>query len=133
MIQTLNAEDCDERPHRFCEALRCHRLGVPLETTALGGFVRVSNRIGKIVSQEELAEAIGISRTWYCVIEAGRFRPSMDLVRRICDALMLDEAKRLDLVDLAFPGFAAMAHQVVALYRDAYRGNLRRTPISFET
>ena len=100
-----NPKDGIERPHTFSEALRCYRLDVPLETSALGCYARVSNRIGKRVSQEELAEAIGISRTWYSIIEVGRVRPSIELVSRICNALMLDEAKRLKLVDLAFPGF----------------------------
>ena len=133
MTETLNLKDCDERPRAFCEALRRYRLSVPPETTVLGSFARVANRIGKMVNQEELAEAIGISRTWYGVIEAGRFRPSIDLVRRLCDALMLDEAKRFELVDLAFPGFAAIAYQVIALYRDAHRGNLRRAPVTYQT
>ena len=101
----------NQQLHNFSETLRCYRLGVPLEARALGSFARVSKRIGKMVSQEELAEAVGISRVWYSVVEVGRARPSVELVSRICNALMLDEAKRLELVCLAFPGFAGIASQ----------------------
>ena len=101
----------NQQSNSFSETLRCYRLGVPIEARSLGNFARVSKRIGKMVSQEELAEAIGISRNWYSVIEVGRVRPSIELVRRICNALMLDQAKRLELVDLAFPGVAGNASQ----------------------
>lgn len=91
------------RLSRFSQRLRHYRLGIPVETKALGDFVRLPNRIGKIVSQEEFAEAIGVSRCWYGFLEIGRVRPSLGLMKPLCDALMLDETKSLQLVDLVFP------------------------------
>ena len=100
-------EDDNERLHRFSELLRRCRLDIPVESKSLGDFVRLPNRVGKIVSQEEFAEAIGVSRCWYGMLEVGRpVRPSIALIERICDALMLDEPKRVQLVDLAFPALS---------------------------
>jgi DNA-binding XRE family transcriptional regulator len=105
--QQDDVEDDDERLRRFGELLRNCRLGIPVETKALGDFVRLPNRIGKVVSQEEFAEAIGVSRYWYGMLEVGRpVRPSISLIQRICDALMLDERKRVEFVELGLPGLS---------------------------
>ena len=106
-------KDDNERLHRFSECLRRWRLGIPVETRALGNFVRLPNRIGKIVSQEEFAEAIGVSRCWYGLLEVGRVRPSIGLMERICDALMLDEPQRLQLVELAFPALSQSLSKMI--------------------
>lgn len=104
----------DERLHRFSEFLRRCRLGIPVETKALGNFVRLSNRIGKIVSQEEFAEAIGVSRCWYGLLEAGRpVRPSIALLERICDALMLDEPGRVQLFELGVPALSQLVSKAI--------------------
>jgi DNA-binding XRE family transcriptional regulator len=106
--------DDDERLHRFSDVLRRHRLAIPVEAKSLGDFVRLPNRIGKIVSQEEFAEAIGVSRCWYGMLEVGRpVRPSIALLERICDALMLDEPKRVQLVDLAFPSLSQSLSKMI--------------------
>jgi transcriptional regulator with XRE-family HTH domain len=71
----------------------------------LGWYHRTARRIGKSVSQEELAEAVGISRTWYVQLEGGaRTRPSTKLLDRLADVLMLDEAGRGTLFRLGIPG-----------------------------
>ena len=112
--QHNDLEDDTERLHCFSEFLRCRRLAIPVETKSLGAFVRLPKRIGKIVSQEELAEAIGVSRCWYGMLEAGRrVRPSMALMDRICDALMLDEPKRLQLVELGLPAFSQLLSKTI--------------------
>lgn len=100
----------DERPRLFGDVLRRCRLAIPVETKALGPFTRLSNRLGKAVSQEEFAEAIGISRSWYGFLEIGRpVQPSVELLERICDALMLHERQRLTLFELGLPAFARRA------------------------
>lgn len=107
-------EDGDERLQRLNDFLRECRLGIPIETKSLGRFIRLPNRIGKIVSQEELAEAIGVSRCWYGMLEGGRrVQPSIALIDRICDALMLDDLKRLQLVELAFPAFSQLLPKTI--------------------
>ena len=107
-------QDDNQRLHHFSEALREHRLAVPVETKALGDFARLPSRVGKIVSQEELAEAVGVSRCWYGMLEVGRpVRPSIALIERICDALMLDEQKRIQLVDLAFPALSQSLSKMI--------------------
>lgn len=104
----------DERLRSFSEFLRRCRLGIPVESKALGNFVRLPNRIGKPVSQEEFAEAIGVSRCWYGLLEAGRpVRPSIALLKRICDALMLDEPQRLQLFDLGFPALSQLLSKTI--------------------
>jgi DNA-binding XRE family transcriptional regulator len=106
-------KDENERLHRFSEFLRRYRLGVPVKTRALGDFVRLPNRIGKIVTQEEFAEAIGVSRCWYGFLEVGRVRPSIGLMERLCDALMLDESQRIELVDLVFPVLSRSISKII--------------------
>ncbi len=103
-LQNDDPEDDNERLRRFSEFLRHCRLSIPAETKTLGTFARLPNRIGKVVTQEEFAEAIGVSRCWYGMLETGRpVRPSIALMERMCDALMLKEVKRLQLVELGLP------------------------------
>jgi DNA-binding XRE family transcriptional regulator len=112
--QNHDLEDDNERLHRFGQFLRRCRLAIPVESKSLGNFVRLPNRIGKIVSQEEFAEAIGVSRCWYGMLEAGRrVRPSISLIDRICDALMIDEPKRLQLVELGLPAFSQLLSKTI--------------------
>lgn len=102
--------DDDVRPKIFGDVLRRCRLAIPVEAKTLGPFTRLSNRVGKAVSQEEFAEAIGISRSWYGFLEIGRpVQPSVELLERICDALMLHERQRLTLFKLGLPAFARRA------------------------
>ncbi|MGN0155618.1 MAG: helix-turn-helix transcriptional regulator [Lachnospiraceae bacterium] len=50
-------------------------------------------RIEKDVSQEQLAEMVGVTRQTIGMIETGKFNPSLQLCLRICHALgkTLDE------------------------------------------
>ena len=110
VVQEHTQGDEDERQRRFGDFLRRHRLAIPVEAKALGSFVRLPNRLGKAVSQEEFAEAIGVSRSWYGLLETGRpVQPSAALLDRICDALMVYERQRLTLFELGLPAFARRA------------------------
>jgi DNA-binding XRE family transcriptional regulator len=112
--QHTDLEDDNQRLDRFGEFLRRGRLGIPAETKSLGNFSRLPNRVGKLVSQEEFAEAIGVSRCWYGMLEAGRrVRPSIALMDRICDALMLDERQRLQLVELGLPALSQLLSKTI--------------------
>jgi transcriptional regulator with XRE-family HTH domain len=70
----------------------------------LGSYVRLESRVGKRVTQEELAEAIGTSREWYAVLESTAMtRPSARLLERLCDVLMVTSQERERLFCLAVP------------------------------
>ena len=45
------------------------RQRIPLETGQLGPWPRLPVRRGRRVTQEEIAEAIGVSRSWYRMLE----------------------------------------------------------------
>jgi transcriptional regulator with XRE-family HTH domain len=67
-------------------------------------YLRLPMRVGKAVTQEEVAEAIGISRQWYAMLEGDhRVRVSATVLGRIADALMMDAAERASLFQLAIP------------------------------
>jgi transcriptional regulator with XRE-family HTH domain len=64
-------------------------------------------RIGKRVTQEELAEHLGISRGWYTRFEAGAPAGfSIALLNRLGDLLLLSAPERAELVRLAVPELA---------------------------
>jgi transcriptional regulator with XRE-family HTH domain len=84
--------------------LREHRLRLDPHTTSLGDFVRRPDRIGKPVTQEELAEAVGVTRVWYAKLERRvDVKASAGLVSRLADVLMLGEAERNALFRAAIP------------------------------
>lgn len=85
------------------------RRRIAPETRLLGSYVRLSERLGKRVTQEELAEAIGIGREWYAKLEAaGTTRGSPALIERLADALMITPEERAHLFHLAVPEFAGV-------------------------
>jgi DNA-binding XRE family transcriptional regulator len=64
------------------------RRSIPNEAVAIGEYRRRLRRIGRPVTQGELAEALGISREWYCSIENGKCtEASPELLRKITVAL----------------------------------------------
>jgi transcriptional regulator with XRE-family HTH domain len=82
---------------------RCRGRIAP-ERASLGPYLRLPIRIGKLVTQEEVAEVVGISRVWYGMLENERpVRVSTAVLGRIADALMMDPVERASLFRLAFP------------------------------
>jgi transcriptional regulator with XRE-family HTH domain len=80
------------------------RRRIDPDSPALGAYVRGLGRLGKRVTQEELAEAIGVTREWYAVLEtAGTTRASTSLLERLADALMVTPEERATLFYLAVP------------------------------
>jgi transcriptional regulator with XRE-family HTH domain len=74
------------------------------DVRVLGPFVRRTQRLGKRVTQEELAEAIGVSREWYATLESGATtRTSTRLAHRMADALIVAPEERARLFHLALP------------------------------
>jgi DNA-binding XRE family transcriptional regulator len=85
----------------FLKALR-QRLDP--DTKVLGNHERLNLRRGRRVSQEEIAEAAGVSRCWYALLEAGApINPSVPLLDRIADALNATPRERAMLFGLGIP------------------------------
>ena len=77
------------------------------ESRYFGEHPRLPARVGKRVTQEELAEYLGISRNWYSRFEAGAPDGfSIRLLNRLCDMLLLSAEELAELVRLATPELA---------------------------
>jgi transcriptional regulator with XRE-family HTH domain len=93
-----------EGQERLGEILRRSRAGVSPDCASLGPYLRQPIRIGKPVTQQEVAEAVGISREWYARLENdGSARVSSAVLGRIADALMVHPLERTALFELAVP------------------------------
>jgi transcriptional regulator with XRE-family HTH domain len=82
------------------------RLQVDRHARTLGPYRRVPHRVGRAVTQEEVAEALEVTRTWYALIEAENARASPALLDRIAIIFALDAHDRLVLFQLGIPGLA---------------------------
>lgn len=103
-----SAEGCE--PERFGTLLRRFRVRLKSELRSLGPFLRLPVRVGKVPTQEEIAEAVGISRVWYAIMESDRrVRVSPKVLARLSDALMLSSSERDDLFRLALPELRSTA------------------------
>ena len=84
--------------------LKGHRRLISRDATSLGPYPRLPVRHGKGVTQEEIAEAIGVSRVWYAMLESGAaLHTSPRLLGRLADALALSDASREALFRLGLP------------------------------
>jgi transcriptional regulator with XRE-family HTH domain len=84
--------------------LKSLRVRLNREVRALGPYERLPSRRGKRVTQEETAEAVGVSRVWYATLESDAvIRTSTRVLSRIADVLMLSAQERTRLLDLAIP------------------------------
>ncbi len=83
--------------------LKTHRLRIDPQTTSLGSWRRPRRRHRRSVTQEEIAECVGVSREWYSTLECRGGRTSAALLDRLAEALMLDAEERAVLFNLALP------------------------------
>ena len=82
---------------------RC-RARIAPERASLGPYLRLPTRVGKTVTQEEVAEAVGITRVWYARLESDYpISVSTAVLGRLADALMMDPTEREALFQLAVP------------------------------
>ncbi len=89
---------------RLSELVKSCRARIAPGSASLGPYVRLPNRVGKPITQAEAAEAIGISRQWYMMMETDRAgRVSASVLARIADVLMMDPAERESLFRLGVP------------------------------
>jgi DNA-binding XRE family transcriptional regulator len=89
---------------RLKALLRHFRVRIDPHQKALGPQARLPSRRGKSVTQEELAECIGVSRYWYGMLESEKpVRVSIFLLDRLARILMLSARERAMLFALALP------------------------------
>jgi DNA-binding XRE family transcriptional regulator len=85
-------------------ALREFRQRIDPQSTTLGSYNRLPSRFGRPVTQEEIAEHVGISRSWYGKLESDEHvRASVDLLDRLATTLMLSPDERTTLFSLGLP------------------------------
>lgn len=95
-------------PHaEFGAFLRTLRHRIPPETVKIGLWKRLPVRHGRRVTQEEIAEAVGVSRNWYRRLEAGGVRASMKLLARLANTFAFTHEERTKLFLLAIPEMGA--------------------------
>ena len=100
MTNEIGTRPCDQ----IRSLLRGLRCGLDRSVPSLGEHRRLSTRRGKIVSQEELAEAVGVSRGWYAMLERGEpIQPSIAMLNRVAQALNATRDERVTLLQLAIP------------------------------
>jgi transcriptional regulator with XRE-family HTH domain len=101
----------------------------------LGDFARLPVRWGRPVTQEEMAEAIGVSRVWYAMLESGtQLRTSPKVLERLAVVLMLVPAERARLIYRAMPELgplevgaqSALVLESFSVVRAATKRGLRR-------
>jgi DNA-binding XRE family transcriptional regulator len=84
--------------------LKQRRLQIDPYATALGPYRRSPGRLGRRVTQQELAECVGVTREWYATLESRiTARTSFALLDRLAAALMVTPEERTTLFDLALP------------------------------
>jgi DNA-binding XRE family transcriptional regulator len=89
--------------------LKARRRRIPPDSTTLGSWERLPVRRGRPVTQEEVAEAVGISRNWYRRLENGdAVRASVKLLDRIAKAFQFTPEERTNLFVLGIPELAQM-------------------------
>jgi transcriptional regulator with XRE-family HTH domain len=93
--------------------LKFLRRRVDPDVRDLGTYARLPSRLGKPVTQTELAEATGVSREWYARLECGvaTTRASTGLLDRLADALMVTPAERAHLFHVAVPELGRVSLQ----------------------
>jgi DNA-binding XRE family transcriptional regulator len=93
----------------FASFLKTRRRNFPPESKTLGSWERLPVRRGRPITQEEIAEAVGISRNWYRRLESGDApRASAKLLDRIAKAFQFTPEERTNLFVLGIPELAHM-------------------------
>jgi DNA-binding XRE family transcriptional regulator len=97
------------RQSELASFLRTRRRTIPPDRATLGSWERLPVRRGRRVTQEEIAEAVGISRNWYRRLESGDApRASVKLLARIAKAFEFTPEERMNLFVLGIPEIAQL-------------------------
>ena len=93
----------------FASFLKTRRRSIPPDSVTLGSWERLPVRRGRRVTQEEIAEAVGISRNWYRRLESGDApRASAKLLDRLAKAFQFTLEERTNLFMLGIPEITQM-------------------------
>ncbi len=88
----------------FAELLQKCRRRTPADAHIILEMLRSPERVGKPVSQGEVARAVGIDRRNYAMLERGiALTVAPTMLARIATALSMNEAERNFLADLVVP------------------------------
>lgn len=88
----------------FAAFLRTLRRRIPPDAATLGPWKRLPVRRGRRVTQEEVAELVGVSRNWYRRLESGAgVRASTKLLDRLATAFAFTHEERVQLFILGIP------------------------------
>ena len=91
-------------PSELASFLRIHRWNIPPDARRLGPWERLPMRRGRPVTQEEIAEAAGVSRNWYRRLESGdAIRASTKLLDRLAQVFAFPPEERTKLFLLGIP------------------------------
>jgi DNA-binding XRE family transcriptional regulator len=86
------------------QILKDLRLGISPSAATIGALPRPPNRQGRPVTQEEMAEYLGVSREWYVRLETREnVRTSIDFLQRFADLFVLSNQQRVMLLLAALP------------------------------
>jgi transcriptional regulator with XRE-family HTH domain len=102
-MSTAATPERRSRPGGIGVFLKTRRQQIDRDSRSLGPFLRLPDRVGKPVTQEEIAELLDVSRTWYALLEAEGARASPALLDRIAKLFGLEGDERLELFALAIP------------------------------
>jgi transcriptional regulator with XRE-family HTH domain len=101
----------------FASFLRARRCSIPWDARALGSWERLPIRHGRPVTQEEVAEAVGVSRNWYGLLENGAaVRASTKLLNRLAKVFAFTLEERTKLFTLAIPEIAQCESELTTGY-----------------
>jgi DNA-binding XRE family transcriptional regulator len=102
--------DSSSRPSPLGYFLKERRRRIDPATTVVGARPRLPNRVGRRVTQEEIAEAIDVSRVWYALLESGKATgTSLRLLDRLAVAFGLSPSERVTLFSSATSGAPKLA------------------------
>lgn len=92
--------------------LKQFRHRIDPDTQKLGSYERLPSKRGRRVTQEEIADAVGVSRVWYAVLESkARARTSPNLLNRLADTLMMSHVERVALYRAAIPELSVLVEE----------------------
>jgi DNA-binding XRE family transcriptional regulator len=97
----LDAARDRERRRRLSAFLLGKRQAVASCTTHVADYARREDRVGHPFGQDEVAEALDVSREWYAALEVGSsIRPSTALLDRTATLFALSDDERVTLLRL---------------------------------
>lgn len=107
MMEGMSTTETVGAQSELASFLKTHRREIPPDSAALGPWERLAVRRGRRVTQEEIAEAVGISRNWYRRLESdGAPRASAKLLNRLANAFQFTPEERTKLFALGIPELA---------------------------